>query len=121
MFVVLGTEDAVIERSYLLEYCREKYRGSLKVTTDQLLCSPQHSASAKSSTQPRVLYYLERLRKERDALSKIEEENLLQVRGAGHNLHFTQTALIGEKLVELIRVCEAIEMLRDSRAAQPKL
>ena len=37
VFVVLGTEDTVIDRTCLLEYCKEKYRGKLKVTIDDLL------------------------------------------------------------------------------------
>ena len=39
VFVALGTEDTIIEKSFLLEYSREKYRGRLQVSLKQALDS----------------------------------------------------------------------------------
>ena len=35
VFVGLGTNDLFVDRITILEYCREKYRGSLRVSVNE--------------------------------------------------------------------------------------
>lgn len=89
VFVALGTEDTTIGRSWLLEYCYEKYRGSLKVRREDILAVHQNKSQSKSGEDAEVDQYLRRLQSDPEALAQIEEENLLQVKGAAHHLFLT--------------------------------
>ena len=72
VFVVLGTEDTMIGRSWLLEYCQEKYRGSLKVRRDDLLALRQNKNESDNPECPGVEEYLRRLQRDPETLSQIE-------------------------------------------------
>ena len=79
VFVALGTEDTIVNRSFVLEYCREKYRGRLRVSSKEILSLLRKVDSKKEKyrTKSGSNNYVKRLKEDREALSSIEEANLL--------------------------------------------